>query len=135
HYHQAQRRELQDILTCVREKCTIHNAGYKLHENAERYLKPIDEMHRLFRPYPQAIQNALSIAQRCQFSLDELKYVYPEELTTEGRTPQEELTHLAWQGAEEKFGKPIPQKVQDSLIYELDFVDRKNYASYFLTVH
>jgi error-prone DNA polymerase len=135
HYHQAQRRELQDILTCVREKCTIHNAGYKLHENAERYLKPINEMYRLFSTYPQAIENALAIAQRCVFSLDELQYVYPDELTTEGRTPQEELIHLAWQGAQEKFGTPIPQKVQESLNYELDFVHRKNYASYFLTVH
>ncbi|MFN0292388.1 error-prone DNA polymerase [Pedobacter helvus] len=135
HYHEPARRQLQDILTCVREKCTIHTAGYKLHENAERHLKSVEEMHRLLRPYPQAIENTIEIANRCQFSLDELKYVYPEELTTEGRTPQEELTHLAWKGAKEKFPDNIPEKVINSINYELEFVARKNYASYFLTVH
>jgi len=135
HYHEPQRRQLQDILTCVREKCTIHTAGYKLHENAERHLKAVDEMHRLFRPYPQAISNALSIAEQCQFSLDELKYVYPEELTSEGRTPQEELIYLTWLGAKEKFPEGIPEKVLKTIQYELDFIARKNYASYFLTVY
>ncbi|RZK93204.1 MAG: DNA polymerase III subunit alpha [Pedobacter sp.] len=135
HYHDKERRQLQDILTCVREKCTIYSAGYKLHENAERHLKPIEEMHRLFRKYPQAIENTLLIAEQCKFSLDELKYVYPQELTTKGRTPQEELVHLTWEGAKVKFPNGIPEKVINSLHYELDFVARKNYASYFLTVH
>ena len=135
HYHDKERRQLQDILTCVREKCTIYTAGYKLHENAERHLKSVEEMHRLFRQYPQAIENTIEIAERCQFSLDELKYVYPEELTSEGRSPQEELTYLAWKGAEEKFPNGIPEKVINSINYELEFVGRKNYASYFLTVH
>jgi len=135
HYHEPQRRQLQDILTCVREKCTIYTAGYLLHENAERHFKPVEEMHRLFRPYPQAINNALYIAEQCQFSLDELKYVYPEELTSEGRTPQEELTHLTWKGAADKFPDGIPEKVSNTIKYELDFIARKNYASYFLTVY
>lgn len=135
HYHEPQRRQLQDILTCVREKCTIYTAGYKLHENAERHLKPIEEMQRLFRKYPQAMANALFIAEKCQFSLDELKYNYPEELTSEGRTPQQELVHLAWRGAKEKFGHHIPKKIIDTINYELEFIARKNYASYFLTVH
>ena len=56
HYHNPERRELQDILTCIREKCTIYNAGFRLHENAESYLKSDDEMQRLFRQYPDAIQ-------------------------------------------------------------------------------
>src|SRR6476620_10514966 len=56
HYHDHERRQLQDILTCVREKCTIYNAGYRLHPNAERYMKPIEEMQRLFRKYPEAIE-------------------------------------------------------------------------------
>src|SRR5690606_4687489 len=94
HYHVPQRRELQDILTCIREKCTIQTAGFRLHPNAERYLKPHEEMERLFRSYPDAIRQTERIAEACQFSLDELQYVYPEELTSEGRTPQEELVHL-----------------------------------------
>jgi error-prone DNA polymerase len=135
YYHVPSRRELQDVLTCVREKCTIHNAGYLLHSNAERYLKPIDEMQRLFMRYPDAISRSREIAEMCQFSLDSLKYIYPEELTSEGRTPQEELTHLAWQGAREHFGDEIPEKISTAINYELNFIEEMNYASYFLTVH
>ena len=135
HYHEPERRELQDVLTCVREKCTITTSGYKLYENRERHLKSIEEMHRLFRRYPEAIANAQKIANACKFSLDELTYIYPEELSTSGRTPQEELLHLVWEGAEKKFGTPIPPKIVDTLNYELDFVARKKYAAYFLTVH
>lgn len=135
HYHNPERRQLQDVLTCIREKCTIQNAGYRLAQNAERYMKPVAEMYRLFRQYPEAIKNALSIARSCRFSLDSLQYLYPEELTSEGRTPQEELEHFTWKGAVEKFGQDIPQKIKDTIIYELAFIRRKNYASYFLTVY
>ena len=135
HYHNLERRELQDILTCVREKCTIHNAGFRLHQNAERFIKPIDEMQRLFRQYPDAIKRTQEIAAACQFSLSELKYIYPDEITTEGRTPQEELVMLAWRGAREKFGEDIPADIRKMIEYELEFMERKNYASYFLTVY
>lgn len=135
HYHDPQRRELQDILTCVREKCTIHTAGFRLHQNAERYLKPIDEMLRLFRQYPEAIQYAQEIAEACQFNLDSLNYVYPEELTTEGRTPQEELEFLTWEGAREQFKNIIPEKVKKQIKEELVFMKKKDLANYFLTVH
>src|SRR5205085_8216199 len=91
HYHIAQRRQLQDVLTCIREKCTISDAGFRLYPNAERYLKPKEEMFRLFRHYPDAIRRTQEITEACQFSLAELKYEYPEELTTGGRTPQQEL--------------------------------------------
>src|SRR5690606_11277941 len=89
HYHDPGRRELHDVLTCIREKCTIHNAGFRLHQNAERHLKPIGEMQRLFRQYPDAIACTQEIARACRFSLDELEYVYPHELTSGGRTPQQ----------------------------------------------
>lgn len=135
HYHAPERRELQDVLTCIREKCTIYNAGYRLYQNAERYLKPQEEMFRLFAQYPEAIENTQEIANACTFSLSELKYIYPEEITSEGRTPQEELVHLTWQGANEKFPDGIPAKVKASIEFELDFIERKGYASYFLTVH
>lgn len=135
YYHTPQRRELQDILTCIREKCTIYNAGFKLYQNAERYLKPAKEMQRLFAHYPDAIARTQEIADACQFSLDSLEYVYPEEITCEGRTPQEELTWLAWQGATEKFGNDIPLHIKEAIQYELEFFERKNYAAYFLTVY
>ncbi len=134
-YHSPARRELQDVITCIREKCTIYNAGYKLYQNAERYLKPIEEMHRLFRQYPEAIANASAIAEACRFSLSELQYIYPEEITSEGRTPQEELVYLTWKGAKESFGDPVPEKIVAAINYELEFIERKNYAAYFLTVY
>ncbi|CAN5699324.1 error-prone DNA polymerase [soil metagenome] len=135
HYHHPSRRELQDIVTCVREKCTIYNAGYKLHANAERYLKPMDEMERLFRQYPDAIMRTQEIAEACSFSLDSLQYVYPEEITTPGRTAQEELSFLTWEAAKEQFGEDVPEKTMAAIQHELAFIEQMNYASYFLTVH
>ncbi|HEY4206231.1 MAG TPA: error-prone DNA polymerase [Puia sp.] len=135
HYHHPVRRQLQDVLTCIREKCTIYEAGYRLHPNAERYMKPAAEMERLFRQYPGAIQRTQEIAEACQFSLDSLQYVYPEEITREGRTPMEELTILAWEGARQMFGDTIPEKVQTNIRYELAFIQQMNYPAYFLTVY
>lgn len=134
HYHIPARRLLQDIVTCIREKCTIYNAGYLLHANAERYLKPNAEMLRLFRHYPEAIENTQEITKACTFSLDELKYEYPEELTTEGRTPQQELTVLSREGAKERYGEIIPPKIANAIEHELKFIAEMNYAAYFLTV-
>ncbi len=135
HYHHPDRRELQDVVTCVREKCTIHNAGFRLLPNAERYLKPMDEMVRLFRQYPDAIRRTGEVEEACTFSLDELKYQYPKEITTGGRTPQEELTWLAWEGANRLYGNTIPEKIRSAIKYELEFMEKMNYAEYFLTVH
>jgi error-prone DNA polymerase len=135
HYHIPERRELQDIVTCIREKCTIYNAGYRLHPNAERHLKPIDEMVRLFNKYPDAIRHTQEISEACNFSLDSLKYEYPEELTSEGRTTHEELTYLSWEGAKEKFGDSIPEKIVTAINYELAFIEKMNYAYYFLGVY
>jgi error-prone DNA polymerase len=135
HYHHSARRELQDVLTCVREKCTIQNAGFKLYQNAERYLKALEEVQRLFTKYPEAIEATQKISDACQFSLDELKYVYPKEITSEGRTPQQELEHLTWAGAEERFSGKVPDNVKATIEMELTFIRKKDYASYFLTVY
>jgi error-prone DNA polymerase len=135
HYHCEQRRQLQDVLTCIREKCTIYNAGFKLLPNAERYLKHKEEIARLFLHYLEAIQRTKEIAEECKFSLDELKYEYPEEITTEGRTPLKEVEYLAWKGAKEIFGEPVPEKISNAIIHELTFIKQMNYAAYFLTVH
>jgi error-prone DNA polymerase len=135
HYHNHERRELQDILTCIREKCTIYTAGFRLHQNAERYLKTKAEMQRLFLQYPDALRRTREIADACRFSLDSLQYIYPEELTTEGRSPQEELTYLAWKGAHAFYGPILPEKIAAAIDYELKFVEEMNYAPYFLTVY
>jgi error-prone DNA polymerase len=135
HYHTPSRRQLQDVMTCIREKCTIYNAGFRLHPNAERYLKPEEEMLRLFRQYPEAIELTQELAEACRFSLDELKYEYPEEITSEGRTPQQELTFLAWDGAKQHFGECIPEKTVTAINHELHFIEQMNYPAYFLTVY
>jgi error-prone DNA polymerase len=135
HYHHPARRQLQDIVTCIREKCTIYTAGYKLYPNAERYLKSAEEMLRLFRHYPSAIDRTQEITEACQFSLDTLKYQYPEGLTSNGRTPQEELTYLSWEGAKQRYGDDIPEKVVTAIRYELAFIEQMNYAYYFLFVY
>lgn len=135
HYHHPSRRELQDVVSCVREKCTIHNAGFKLYANAERHLKTMEEMKRLFRQYPQAVEQTQVLEETCRFSLTELKYQYPKEVTPDGRTPQEELARLAWEGAGQLFHHRIPEKVKEMIAYELDFIGRMNYAEYFLTVY
>ena len=135
HYHHPQRRELQDIITCVREKCTIHTAGLRLHPNAERYLKPVPEMQRLFRQYPHAIHCTQEITERCQFSLDSLQYEYPLEITSDGRSPMEELVLLTWEGARQMFNGCIPEKTIAAIHHELGFIEQMNYAAYFLTVY
>ncbi|MEP7279550.1 MAG: error-prone DNA polymerase [Bacteroidota bacterium] len=135
YYHNPARRQLQDILTCIREKCTIHNAGFRLHQNAERHLKQSAEMMRLFRQYPDAIHRTQEISEACQFSLDSLKYVYPEEITREGRTPQQELVFLAWKGAAERYNHIIPEKISAGIRHELRFIEEMKYAAYFLTVY
>jgi error-prone DNA polymerase len=76
-YHLPERRLLQDVLTCIREGCTISEAGYRLGANAERHLKPPQEMARLFRGHDDAVERSLEIVERCRFSLDELRYEYP----------------------------------------------------------
>ena len=108
-YHLSERRPLQDVLTCIREGCTIQEAGYRLAASAERHLKPPQEMARLFRGHEGAVERSLEIVERCRFSLDELRYEYPEEPVPEGMTPQQRLAELTWQGARERFAKnPSP---------------------------
>jgi error-prone DNA polymerase len=135
HYHEAAKRELQDVLTCIREKCTIHTAGFKLHHNAERFLKPVDELQRLFRGYPEAIENSLKVAEACTFSLDTLKYIEPEEAIIDGLTPQQRLTQYTWAGAKERFGEHIKEKISKQIEYELAFIERRKLAPYFLRVY
>jgi len=135
HYHIPERRELQDVVTCTREKCTILTAGFKLHPNAERFLKPLDEVKRLFRAYPEAAVNACKIADACRFSLDELKYIEPKEVLVNGMTRQQRLEKLTWERAKVCLGNPVPEKHRQQIEFELDFIRRRNLAWYFLRVY
>src|SRR6516162_10056412 len=134
-YHVPQRRPLQDMLTCIREGCVISEAGYRLAANAERHLKPPQEMARLFRGREDAVERSLEIVERCRFSLDELRYEYPEEPIPEGQTAQQRLAELTWKGAAERFSERVPDKVQGLIRHELQLIERLDYARYFLTVH
>ncbi|HEY1259514.1 MAG TPA: error-prone DNA polymerase, partial [Stellaceae bacterium] len=134
-YHTPARRRLQDVVTCIREGCTIREAGFRLAANAERHLKEPAEMRRLFRGHEDAVGRSLDIVRRCRFSLDELRYEYPDETASDGRAPQQRLTDLAWAGATEKFSQGIPDKIRNMLTHELQLIERLDYARYFLTVH
>lgn len=135
HYHVPERRALADVLTCIREHCTIDSAGHRLTLNAERHLKPAAEMARLFRDYPEAIARTMEIANKCRFSLEELRYEYPSEPVSPGRTPDAELAHLAWNGAANRYPEGVPEKVRAQIEHELALIAQLRYAAYFLTVH
>ncbi|MCZ6721311.1 MAG: error-prone DNA polymerase, partial [Proteobacteria bacterium] len=134
-YHQPERRPLQDVLTCARKHCTIHDAGRRLQPNAERHLKAPEEMARLFRGHPEAIERTLEIAGRCTFSLDELRYEYPAEPVPEGLNPQEGLVRLTWEHAAGRYTGGVPEKVRELLERELALIAELGYAPYFLTVY
>jgi error-prone DNA polymerase len=134
HMHAPERRPLADVLTCIREHCTIDTAGYRLAANAERHLKPPAEMARLFRDYPDALARTAEIAGRCRFSLDELRYEYPDEVVEDGCTPQETLTRLTWAGAASRYPGGVPKQVKATVAHELELVGELGYAAYFLTV-
>ncbi len=134
HYHAPNRRPLQDVLTCIREHCTIQEAGLRLNVNAERHLKSPEEIVRIFKGYEGAVARTLEIAERCRFSLDELAYEYPDEPAGESKTPQAELERLTWLGAKRRFPGGVPEKVRAAVEYELELIDGLKYAPYFLTV-
>ena len=134
-YHHPARRRLQDVLTCIREKTTIDAVGRRLEANAERYLKPPREMARLFRDLPEAITETMRFAGRISFSLDQLKYQYPDEPVPPGKTAQQHLEDLTWAGVKTYFNDDIDDKLCATLRKELDLIAELNYAHYFLTVH
>src|SRR5579883_249103 len=134
-YHVPRRRRLQDVVTCIREGCTLVEAGFRLAANAERHLKPAVEMARLFRAHPAAVERSLEIVERCSFNLRELRYEYPDETGSDGTPPQQRLERLAWAGAAKRYSTGIPQKISEQIERELRLVKELRYAPYFLTVH
>ncbi|MCH8261214.1 MAG: error-prone DNA polymerase [Planctomycetes bacterium] len=136
HYHVADRRPLQDVLTCIRLGCTLPEAGFRLFAHAERHLKRPQEMARLFAEHPQAITRTVEIANRAAaFNLDELRYEYPDEICPPHRTPMQYLIDLTWQGAAKHYPHGVPKKVRRQIENEFALIDELNYAPYFLTVY
>jgi DNA-directed DNA polymerase III PolC len=134
-YHDPSRRPLGDVLTAIREHVPLDRAGYLLTPNAERHLKPAHEMARLFRAEPDAVAETMRFFAGLSFSLDELRYQYPEEPCGESASPQAELERLAWVGARNRYGNDVPEKVEAQVRHELALIAELDYAPYFLTVY
>jgi len=134
-FHAPDRRILQDVVTCIRHNVTIDELGERRERHADRYLKPPEEMHRLFGRYPEALARTLQIVERCRFSLDELAYQYPEERDNPALTPQQTLAKLTWEGATERYPEGLPDSVCAALDHELRLIEKLHYAPYFLTVN
>ena len=132
--HHPERKALLDLVACIREGCTIDDAGFRLEANGERHLKAPSVMAELFRDYPKALKASLEIAGRCDFSLDELRYEYPEELGRPDESPQQTLTRLTWAGARQRYPGGPPAKVEAALKHELRLIEELDFAPYFLTV-
>ncbi|MCR9257421.1 MAG: error-prone DNA polymerase [Alphaproteobacteria bacterium] len=132
--HVPERRPLADVLACIREGTTLERAGTRLSLNADRHVKPPQEMLRLHADLPEAVTAGARIAGACRFSLDDLRYSYPDEATEEGRSADEELAYRAWQGAERRYPDGVPMGVKAQVEHELGLIAELGYAPYFLTV-
>ena len=134
-FHEPGRRMLQDVVTCIREGCTIDAAGFRRERFADRHLKTQDEMARLYAAYPEALARSVEIADRCRFSLAELRYQYPDEADVPGETPQQALVRAVRDSLALRYPDGLPPDVARQLRHELALIERLDYAPYFLTVN
>jgi error-prone DNA polymerase len=134
HYHVAERRPLHDVLAAIRHGCSVAELGDRLFPNAERHLRSLADLRELFAEAPDVLERTLEVAGRCTFSLDQLRYEYPEELCPAGLTPLEHLTRLTWEGAHRRYPDGVPRAVRQLLEHELALIAELRYEAYFLTV-
>jgi error-prone DNA polymerase len=138
-YHDASRKNLQDVLTCIRHNCTLDQAGRRLKPNDRHALNNTAEMQALYRDLlekdPKILRRSLEIAERCSFSLDQIQYRYPAEDLPDGQTSADWLRHLTCEGAKQRYGQSIPSKVRRQLEKELALIEELDYCGYFLTMH
>ncbi|MCF6304425.1 MAG: error-prone DNA polymerase [Rhodobacteraceae bacterium] len=132
--HHGNRRQLADVLTCMREHIRIDNIGQHALPNAERRLKPPSDMARMFKNHPAAIRRTVEIASRCTFCLSELSYEYPDEISV-NETPQQRLVRLTNEGLDYRFPDGITPDTQAKIDKELALIDTLGFAAYFLTVY
>jgi error-prone DNA polymerase len=133
HMHARARKRLQDVLTAVRHKTPLAQAGRRLLPNAERYLRPRYRLERIYPP--ELLAESLAIAQRCTFSLDELRYEYPEEIVPPGETPATWLRKATYDEARGRYPDGMPDKVRKAVEHELALITDLAYEPYFLTVY
>ncbi len=134
-YHHPGRRILQDVLTCIREGCTIDAAGFRRERFGDRHLKAPGEMARLLARHPAAVARSLEIVGRCRFSLDQLRYQYPDETGQAGETSQGTLERLVAASVPLRYPDGLPPEVDRQLRHELRLIGQLEYAPYFLTVN
>jgi len=133
HMHLRSRRRLQDVLTAVRLGKPVAQCGQSLFPNAERHLRLRVRLAQLYPP--ELLAQTIAVAERCRFSLDELRYEYPAELVPQGETPASWLRKLAQEGLRWRFPHGIPEKIRQLADHELSLVAELGYEPFFLTVH
>jgi error-prone DNA polymerase len=133
HMHVRGRKRLQDALTAVRHKLPLVQCGARLFANAERYLRPLYRLARIYPP--ELLAETLAIAERCRFSLDELRYEYPEEVVPAGETPTTYLRRATYEQAVRRYPQGMPESVRALVEYELKLIEDLQYEPYFLTVY
>ncbi|HEY4241985.1 MAG TPA: error-prone DNA polymerase [Kofleriaceae bacterium] len=134
-YHAGIRRQLQDVLTCIRHGVSLHTAGKRLRVNSEHALLAPSEFMRRFADQPGTVQRTLDIAARCTFSLAELRYRYPSERLPDGSTSADYLRKLTLEGAARRYPVGIPPQVRAQVDKELALIEELDYPGYFLTMH
>ena len=134
-FHEPGRRQMQDIVTCIRNHTTIDDVGFDRERHADRFLKAPEEMHRLFSDYPEALARSREIVERCCFDMSQLQYQYPEEAIVPGLDAQQSLTKFTWEGAADRYPEGIPDEVRKAILHELELIREMRYAPYFLTVY
>ena len=133
-YHDAARRPLQDVVTCVRLGLTLGTAGTAIRGNAEHELKSPAAMQALYHDDPEALARTLEVAERCSFSLTQLRYRYPAESVPEGSSEPEWLRQLTLEGARWRYDGAVPLHVRAQLERELKLIAELDYGGYFLTM-
>ena len=131
--HKRSRKALHDVLTAIRLRQTVAQCGYELASNAEQHLRTRLRLSNLYEP--ELLLQTICIAERCHFSLDELRYEYPEEVVPKGYTAAQYLHEQTWQGAAKRYPAGIPDNVSAQLKHELDLIAELGYETYFLTVY
>ncbi len=133
HMHARARKRLQDVMSAIRLQCPLSQVGRRLHPNSERCLRSIGRLSALHPA--RLLATTLDVASRCSFSLDEIRYEYPEELVPAGHTPTTHLRSLAFEGLARRYPAGAPASVVDIVERELQLIEELAYEPFFLTVH
>ncbi len=134
YYHTADRMLVHDCVTAIRNGTTISEVHHARFANSQHHLRSLPEIADLFRDLPDAIARTIEIADRCNFTLDELRYEYPEEIAPPGMTLIEHLRRLTWEGAKQRWPDGVPEKVIATIRHEMQLIEQLHYEAYFLTV-